>query len=262
MSRTRYLFGSWKNRLDLAASLELFSELSKNIAPTPGLVVGVCPSHVALPMLAELARDIELAAQNCGWDAAHALTGEISARDLKLLGVRYCLVGHSERRLHLAEDETIIAKRLSALMQGDLTPILCIGENSADASHDERMAALAPQIETVAALLDQNKAASCIIAYEPMWAISTAGGGAAMAPGKAGEIAGAIRSALAARIGAARAEALPLLYGGAVDAESAPLYVAHPDLDGCLVGAASQQAASFLALHASFGGVNAARTAP
>ncbi len=248
MSRTRYLFGSWKNKLDLHESLRLFTDIAEHIPTSADLIVGVCPSHLALPLLAALKRHVPLVAQNCGWEAKHALTGEISAKDLRLLGVDYCLVGHSERRLHLGESEDIIGLRLRALLHNGVTPIVCIGEGAAERDAVRRRAVLARQIETIVSARSADDACAPIIAYEPMWAISTSGDVVPPSAEIAGAVIAEIRDLLTERVGAAEAEATPVLYGGAVNVTTASAYFAQAGVDGCLVGAASQSRDSLLTL--------------
>jgi triosephosphate isomerase len=148
-TRRRYLFAALKNQLDPEQTLALTLAVRDGLQPKSVAVVGLCPSAAALAWVSGSRGGLALAAQNCGWSASYALTGELSARDLAVFSVSYCLVGHSERRLHLGETEAIIVSRLSALFAAQITPILCIGETLAQRRAETTNTVLRSQLHSL-----------------------------------------------------------------------------------------------------------------
>jgi triosephosphate isomerase len=144
--RRRYLFAALKNQLDPQQTLALALAVRDRLQPKPVAVVGLCPSAAALAWVSASRGGLAMAGQNCGWSASYALTGEVTVEDLAVFSVQYCLVGHSERRLHLGETEAIVLRWLSALLAAGLTPILCVGETLRQWRDETTLAGLRTQL--------------------------------------------------------------------------------------------------------------------
>ena len=189
---------------------------------------------------------IYLGAQDVSRYSGGAYTGEVSAGMLGDLGCDFCIVGHSERRWQLGEDDGIIAAKLTHLAAEEIMPILCVGEQLAQREAGEAERFTLGQLDAVAGPLQLLP--EFVIAYEPVWAIGT---GRNATPEDAQAMAGAIRSWLADKLGPEVAAATHILYGGSVKADNIADYLAAHDIDGALVGGASLEAASFAALHSA-----------
>ncbi len=236
--------GNWKMNPPTLAEAEALGRALRLAPPTPATLL-VCPPFTALASLAALLRGtrIGLGAQNCAATPdAGAHTGEISAAMLRDLGASHVILGHSERRADQAESDALIRAKIAAARAHGLIPIVCVGETA-----DQRRAGQAESIVAaqLAASLPDDFAG--IIAYEPIWAIGTG-----LTPSAADVTAmhAALHADLAARFGA-RAEAMPILYGGSVKPGNAADLLALPHVGGALVGGASLNAADFLAIAAA-----------
>ncbi|MEK7537139.1 MAG: triose-phosphate isomerase [Patescibacteria group bacterium] len=181
----------------------------------------VCPPFVYIEALSKIDSEAVLGAQDCHWEDEGAFTGEVSAKMLKNLGVRYVIIGHSERRWIFGETDEIINKKLEAVLRNDLTPILAVGERN---KSDKREEILTSQLK---ADLDGVDSAKIIIAYEPVWAI---GSGDAETPEHTIEAVKIIKSV----VGDA-----PVLYGGSVDPRNVGDFISKPEIAGVLIGGAS-----------------------
>jgi triosephosphate isomerase len=188
------------------------------------------------------ASSIELGAQDVSPHASGAFTGEVSADMLHEFGVRYCIVGHSERRQHHAEsDEGVAAKTQRALAAG-ITPIVCVGESLAEREAGQTEAVVKRQL---AAVIHANGhcISEIVVAYEPVWAIGT---GLTASPGQAQQVHAVLRAQLHAAT--AQAERVSILYGGSMNAANAADLLAQPDVDGGLIGGAALKAPEFLSM--------------
>ncbi len=194
---------------------------------------------------------IALGAQHCHPDDEGAFTGEVAAPMLARLGVRYVIVGHSERRrlFHMSDED--VAATLRAVRRHSMTPILCVGETAEerDAGTTERR--LEVQLAVALGALEVADLASLVVAYEPIWAIGT---GRAATRVDAADAASFIRMKVAEAGGPEAGEGVRVQYGGSVNAENAADFLAEPDIDGLLVGGASLQAAGFAEVIRAVGG--------
>jgi triosephosphate isomerase len=249
MTAPHKLFGTWKNQVGLARSLALTAVAVDAAAETdPLFELSVCPSMTALAAVARLCQGkVAVTAQNMGWDDTHSLTGETAATDVTDLGCRYVILGHSERRLYLGESNEMIARKLQTSFAHGLAPILCIGDTAAEHRAGRSGVAVRTQLEVLLRAY-QLSGGPFLLAYEPAWAISTSDHPADCTPQEAADRHGFIRSVIADELGAQLAAATTLLYGGSVTAANADAYFTQPDIDGALVGAASQDLTSFQAL--------------
>ncbi len=249
MTTRHKVFANWKNHVSLAQSLTLAGAAVEAAVRTEGLFeLSVCPSMTALASVAQATvNKLAVTAQNMGWDDTHSLTGETSASDLTDIGCRYVILGHSERRLYLGETNDMIARKLHTAFTHRLTPILCVGDTLEEHHAGRSEEAVQAQLEVLLRIYHRT-AGPFLIAYEPAWAISTSNEPRECKPDEAGDRHSFIRSAIAAELGAELAADTTLLYGGSVTASNADAYFTQTDIDGGLVGAASQELTSFQAL--------------
>jgi triosephosphate isomerase len=177
-----------------------------------------------------------LGAQNVHAEPHGAFTGEISPPMLAALKVRYVIVGHSERRQLFGEDDATVNKKVRSVIAHGMVPIVCVGETLEERDAGGTESKVAQQIRRAFADVDPTAAASSVIAYEPIWAIGT---GRNAEPGDAGRVVETIRGALAERYGDTVASAARVQYGGSVKPGNIREFMAHPEIDGALVGGAS-----------------------
>jgi triosephosphate isomerase len=184
-----------------------------------------------------------IAAQNCHDKKAGAYTGEISAEMLESIGIRYCIVGHSERREYFAESNQMLADKVSICLENFLTPIFCCGEALPIREKGEQNSFVEVQLQESLFHLGEKELKNVVIAYEPIWAIGT---GKTATTEQAQEMHHHIRSVIAKKYSAKVAEEISILYGGSVKANNAGELFASPDVDGGLVGGASLVGADFV----------------
>lgn len=177
-----------------------------------------------------------LAAQDVFWAEDGAFTGETSPSMLAEFGVQYCLVGHSERRLHLGETDEMVAKKAAALQKAGIVPIICVGETEAQNKKGETNKVLRQQTTAAMAHLTDGGKVSFAFAYEPVWAIGSGKPCPALRAKEAHEV---IRGAVGKKFGAEHAQETIILYGGSVDARNVAEYVTTTGVNGALVGGAS-----------------------
>ncbi len=236
------VIGNWKaNPATLAEAQALFSSM-KSLFNLKEVEVVVCPPAVWFASLAP--EGGALGAQNVYFEERGPFTGEISIGMLKDLKIMYALVGHSERRRLFHEDDELIAKKLAALQLAGLIPIVCVG-SEAQALGEAEKNRIKVQLEAVLAKADLEK--PLVIAYEPVWAISTSGTGKVATPEYAVEIINFIRALLPKEI----RSSTRLIYGGSVDKNNAAGFLSQPGIDGVLPGAASLKPDHFAAIVAA-----------
>ncbi len=244
---TMMVAGNWKMNASTTATAELLEGLNAGVASLPkNTQMVVFPP---LPYLAQAQQmlqnsSIVLGAQNVSEQAKGAFTGEVSASMLQDFGVRYVLVGHSERRSLYAESDALVAAKFQAVQAADMVPVLCIGETLGQREQDETLAVVNAQVQAVIDAAGVDALACAVVAYEPVWAIGT---GLTASPEQAQAVHAAIRAHVASQ-NSAVAEGLQILYGGSVSGATAEELFAQADIDGGLVGGASLSAQSFLAI--------------
>ena len=189
-------------------------------------------------------RDIIIGIQNVHWQDQGAFTGELSVAMARDAGARVVLVGHSERRHVFGETDDETALKCAAVERGGLTPLLCVGEKLDQREAGRAEEVVISQLRAGLSLMTQLAVREVMIAYEPVWAIGT---GRNATPEDASVMHGIIRTELSSICGD-RARATPILYGGSVNAANAPALIAAPDVDGLLVGGASVDPSSWLAV--------------
>lgn len=184
-----------------------------------------------------------IAAQNCSDKKSGAYTGEVSAEMLQSMGIRYCIIGHSERREYYLESNKMLADKVNLCLQHNITPIFCCGEPLAVREKEEQNHYVQKQLEESLFHLSEKEIQAIIIAYEPIWAIGT---GKTASTAQAQEMHSHLRSVLAGKYGNNIAGQISILYGGSVKAANAAELFANEDVDGGLVGGASLVAAEFI----------------
>jgi triosephosphate isomerase len=177
-----------------------------------------------------------LGAQNVHPDDQGAFTGEVSPLMLEALKVRYVIVGHSERRQLFGEDDAFVNKKVRAVIAHGMTPILCVGETLEERDADGTESKVMQQVRRAFDGVDADPAAAAVVAYEPIWAIGT---GRNAEPADAGRVVEVIRSTLASKYDDAVAASVRVQYGGSVKPGNIRGFMAHPEIDGALVGGAS-----------------------
>lgn len=232
-----YLIGNWKQHGSRAA-IQAFSE-QWSFDAHPRLRIAIAPPFPYLRTLGELLPECQVAAQDCSEHAQGAYTGEVSADMLADLGCQFVLVGHSERRQYHGETDELIADKLATAQLAGVTPVLCVGEQLSAREAGEQEVVVRAQLQSALAKSQPN----LLIAYEPVWAIGT---GLTATPEQANEMHAMIKKEVGSLLGASHAT--PILYGGSVNAENADALFACPHVDGALVGGASLEAASFMAI--------------
>ena len=237
MSRKKIIAGNWKMNMTPTEAGKLVETLKPLVANDEVDVVFCVPAIDIIPaMEAAKGSNINIGAENMYFEEKGAYTGEISPNMLVDAGVKYVIIGHSERREYFAEtDETVNKKVLKAFEHG-LTPIICCGESLTQREQGITIDWIRQQIKIAFLNVTADQAKTAVIAYEPIWAIGT---GKVATTEQAQEVCAAIRACIGEIYDEATAEAIRIQYGGSVSASSAPELFAQADIDGGLVGGAS-----------------------
>jgi triosephosphate isomerase len=242
--RRKLILGNWKMQLDAAAALALARQLAETARPVAAQL-GVCPSHPHLSAVgAAIGPDCWLGAQDVDSRPPGAVTGAVSAEQLRDLGVRFVLLGHSERRELFAEDDATVAAKLRACLRAGLAPLLCLGERLEERRAGRADSVVLSQLRGALAALPAAALGRLMLAYEPVWSIGT---GLNADPSDVQQMHAALRAALRTAWGDL-ADATCILYGGSVRPENAGAYFRLADVDGALVGGASLRCDQFLAI--------------
>jgi len=249
--RDKIVAGNWKMNNDLAETEELLSKLKLQMVKEPEATVMVAPSFTNLYPTFQALKDtpVIVAAQNMHESANGAYTGEISAAMLKSVGVTTVILGHSERRAYFNETGDILAKKVKAAIENDMTVIFCFGEELEDRKSGKHFDLVEQQLKEGLFDLPQSSWKNIILAYEPVWAIGT---GETASPEQAQEMHKHIRTLLNKNVGKEVAESTSILYGGSVKPNNAKEIFAKEDVDGGLIGGASLNAVDFVAIVNSF----------
>lgn len=244
--RTKIIAGNWKMNMTGTAALDLIEAVKREVADVGKVEVVVCPPFTELKAAAAAcaSSNVMLGAQNVHWAEAGAFTGEISAAMLQSAGVKYVIIGHSERRQYFGETDETVNKRAKAALAAGLIPIVCVGE-TLEERDDGRMEDVV--VRQTKAGLDGLGAdiSRIVIAYEPVWAIGT---GRTATPAQAQEVHALIRRTLCETVGGDVANGIRIQYGGSMKPENAKELLSQPDIDGGLIGGAALKAESFAAI--------------
>jgi len=239
--RRPILAGNWKMNKGGADAVEFVRSIRRGLSGIKGVDKVLCPPYTALAALKDplAATDIALGAQNMYWEEKGAYTGEISALMLKEL-CQYVILGHSERRAYFGETDEAVNRKIKAALAHGLFPIVCVGETETQYDARQTEAVVGGQVRGCLAGLTAQQVSGLIVAYEPVWAIGT--GKASTAAGAGAVIGLTIRGTIADLYGEDTAQAVRVQYGGSVNLANVAEYMAHPDIDGALVGGASLKA--------------------
>ena len=241
--RKKIIAGNWKMNKTPSEAVALVNEMKDKVAGAECDVV-VCPTAVCLPGVIEAAKgsNIAVGAQNVHFKENGAYTGELAANMLTELGIKYVIIGHSERRQYFGEtDETVNARTIAAVAAG-LTPIVCVGESLAEREMGVTDDTVRRQTKIAFLNIDAKDAQNIIIAYEPVWAIGT---GKTATAEQADEVCGIIRETIKGLYGDDVAEKIRIQYGGSMNAKNAEELLSKPNIDGGLIGGASLKAEDF-----------------
>jgi triosephosphate isomerase len=245
--RTPIIAGNWKMYKTVHEAVVFTKEFRKLAQGLTGIELVIAPPFTAVHAVCEAARasDVAVAGQNLHWEKEGAFTGEVSARMLRETGAEYVIIGHSERRRLFGETDQSVSRKIAAALANDLIPIVCIGETLEERDADQTLTVLDRQVKDGFDGLGGDTVAGMVVAYEPVWAIGT---GRNATPQQAQEAHAHIRGRLRQWFGAGAADACRILYGGSVKPDNARELLAQPDVDGALVGGASLEPQSFLAI--------------
>ena len=244
--RTPLIAANWKMHKTVAEAREFLDGLMPEARRLTGVDIAICPPFTALAAVSEGCEgtNVLVAAQNVHYESSGAFTGEVSPPMLVEIGAWGAIVGHSERRHVFGETDQVIARKVAALFNASLVPILCVGETESERDAERTEDVLRGQLEVDLAAVPAERLVEVVIAYEPVWAIGT---GRTATTEQAGETIAFARSVVR-EIDARAAEAVRILYGGSVKPENAGELLAVEGIDGALVGGASLDPAAFLAI--------------
>ncbi len=240
MSRKKIVAGNWKMNMTPSEAVKLVEELKPLVASDEVEVVYCVPAIDIVPVVeAVKGTGVAVGAENMYYEEKGAYTGEISPAMLVDAGVKYVIIGHSERRDYFKECDCMLNKKVKKAFEHGLVPILCCGESLEQREMGVTLDWIRYQIKSDLKDIPAEQVASMVIAYEPIWAIGT---GKTATTEQAQEVCKAIRACIAEVYGADTAEKVRIQYGGSVNAGNAAELFAQPDIDGGLVGGASLKA--------------------
>ncbi|MCP3761126.1 triose-phosphate isomerase [Domibacillus sp. A3M-37] len=245
--RKPIIAGNWKMNKTLGEALEFANDVKGRVPSSEKVDSVIGAPALFLGQLVEAAKGTELkiSAQNAHFEDNGAFTGETSPKSLSDLGVEYVIIGHSERRELFNETDESVNKKAKAIFNHGMTPIICCGETLEQREAGETNAFVAGQIKAALEGLSEEQVSNSVIAYEPIWAIGT---GKSSSSNDANEVCAEIRETVRGLYSDKAADSVRVQYGGSVKPENIAEYMAQPDIDGALVGGASLDAASYLAL--------------
>jgi triosephosphate isomerase len=240
--RRPIIAANWKMHMTHLEAIQAVQKLSYLLdkQDSERVEVVVCPPFTALRSIQTLLEadrlDYALGAQDAHWEEKGAFTGEVSPAMLAALKCRYVIVGHSERRQLFGEGDDVVRKKVRAVFAAGMTPILCVGESAEERDSGRTGDRVVEQLKAALGGLDEERVGTLVVAYEPIWAIGT---GRNAEPADAGEVIAVIRSTAGSLASPAASGAMRVQYGGSVKAGNIREFMAHPEIDGALVGGAS-----------------------
>ncbi len=242
--RKTIIAGNWKMHLNADEAKKFILRLKPKAVQARWCDVVLCVPFLQIPAAVKAAKGTRIAigAQNCHFESKGAYTGEISCEMLAEAGVKYVIIGHSERRRDNNETDTTVNKKVLAALQAGLKPIICVGESLEMRDNDVTLDVVRMQVKTALRGVMHDQIRRVVIAYEPIWAIGT---GYTATAEQAGEVCEAIREVVRQLYGARLARAVSILYGGSMNTANASELLAQPDVDGGLIGGASLKTESF-----------------
>jgi len=244
-SRKPIVAGNWKMNKTVAEAIDLATAIKRDLAGCKDVDIVLCPPFTALKAVSDVitGTHIDLGSQNMHWEKSGAYTGEVSAEMLREVYCHYVILGHSERRAYFGETDQIVNRKTKAALEGNLTPIVCVGETLQEREGGKTNDVVGTQIRGSLAGLSPRQLVDSVIAYEPVWAIGT---GKTASPEQAQEVHAFIRSVLSEMADQAVAQSVRIQYGGSVKPSNAKELFSLPDIDGGLIGGAALEARSFI----------------
>ena len=243
--RKTIIAGNWKMN-NTATDTKKFAEELRSLMPKAkwcDVVVCVPSCNISTAIKAFKDMRVSIGAENVFYEPAGAYTGEVSAAMLKDLGVKYVIIGHSERRQYFGETDFTVNKKVQAALEVGLHPIICVGETLEQRELGITMELIALQIKSALAGVGADKLRRCVIAYEPVWAIGT---GKTATAEQAAEVCTFIRATIRHLYGARIARSVTIQYGGSMKPSNAAELLSQPDIDGGLIGGAALKAKDFV----------------
>lgn len=249
--RKKIVAGNWKMNNDLAETSELLTHLKMQLVKEPEAEVYIASPFTSLYHAFQTLKDtpVRVAAQNMHFEKNGAYTGEISAQMLQSVGVNTVILGHSERRAQFNETNEILAKKVSAAIEAEMTVIFCFGEELKERKAEKHFDVVKSQLQEGIFHLKKEDWNKVILAYEPVWAIGT---GETASPDQAQEVHAFVRKTIAEKYDHQTANEVSILYGGSVKPDNAREIFGKEDVDGGLIGGASLKAVDFLAIVNAF----------
>ncbi len=238
--RKPIIVGNWKMNKTIAEATAFIKEVDP--VCHDGATYGVGTSFLALQDAIKNAKNLIIAAENCHFEDSGAFTGEVSVPMLEEIGLKYCIIGHSERRQMFGDSDETVNKKAKRLIKAGITPIVCIGETEAQYDAKETESVIRSQLSGSLADLCPECVKGIVIAYEPIWAIGT---GKSATKEDAQKCCHIVRDQIEKMYGKEAADAVRIQYGGSVKPENIVEYMACEDIDGALIGGASLKADSF-----------------
>ena len=244
--RRKLFAANWKMNKTVAEATAFARALRRQCVPA-GVDLLVIPPYLSLPAVADVlaGSGVAVGAQDLSWEQSGAFTGEVSGAMIADAGATHVLVGHSERRHVMGESDDIVRRKLTAALKAGLTPILCVGETIESREAGNHESVVTGQIDAALDGRDRADMKRVVVAYEPVWAIGT---GRTATPEDAEEMHRCIRGRVRNGFGEDIAEALRIQYGGSVKPGNAASLLELADIDGALIGGASLEMESFLAI--------------
>ena len=245
--RKTIIAGNWKMNKTASDTRAFAEELKPLLSKAKWCDIVLCVPFVNIPAAIKAFKDTRVAigAQNLHFEDHGAFTGEVSAAMLKDLGVKYVIIGHSERRQYWNETDLTVNKKVHAAIDAGLYSIVCVGESLEQRELGVTMELINLQVKTALAGVPAEKMRHVVIAYEPLWAIGT---GKTATSEQANEVNEEIRAIIRRLYGARVARSVTVQYGGSMNAKNAEELLAQPDVDGGLIGGAALKAADFTAI--------------
>ena len=239
--RKKIIVGNWKMNKTVSQTIEFLGGVGEHLHND--VTFGIGAPFTALAAGVKHAQGLFVAAQNVHFEPNGAFTGEVSVEMLQELGVEWVIVGHSERRTFFNETDETVNKKVKAILNAKMTPIVCVGETLTEFEMGRTEEVVRTSVSNSLKGLSSDQVASLVIAYEPVWAIGT---GKNATQAIAQNTYAIVRDEVRVQFGEAAAQAVRIQYGGSVKPDNIKAYMSEPDIDGALIGGASLKIESFL----------------
>ncbi|MCL2081790.1 MAG: triose-phosphate isomerase [Oscillospiraceae bacterium] len=245
--RKTLIAGNWKMNKPLTEARPLLDGIKQRCSKARWCEVVLCVPFVNIPLASRLMKGcrISVGAQNMHHEVSGAYTGEVSAAMIKSAGVKYVIIGHSERRQYCGETDELVSKKVRLALENDLRPIVCVGERLEQREMGITLEVVTLQVKAALDQIPAGQVRKIVFAYEPIWAIGT---GRTATVEQASEVCKEIRAVIRKKYDARIARSVTIQYGGSMNADNAKELLGQPDIDGGLIGGASLDPDSFNAI--------------